>query len=147
MDLQIRGKKAFVTGSSAGIGLEIARKLATEGASVIISGRDQAKLEQAVDSIRSHNVNMGELTVASTAGDPSSLGKRRSSRAGTLGPQGPDPGSEPAPHDRASYLCGPDTGLIWMSCWSRSISARCGLPRISRTGGGLSRVMTSAPAL
>jgi NAD(P)-dependent dehydrogenase (short-subunit alcohol dehydrogenase family) len=52
MDLQIKGKKALVTGSSAGIGLEIARKLATEGASVIISGRDQAKLEQAVDSIR-----------------------------------------------------------------------------------------------
>jgi short-subunit dehydrogenase len=52
MDLQIKGKKALVTGSSAGIGLEIARKLATEGASVIVSGRDQAKLEQAVDSIR-----------------------------------------------------------------------------------------------
>jgi NAD(P)-dependent dehydrogenase (short-subunit alcohol dehydrogenase family) len=52
MDLQIKGRKAFITGSSAGIGLEIARKLATEGASVIVSGRDQAKLEQAVDSIR-----------------------------------------------------------------------------------------------
>ena len=41
MDLQIKGKKAFDPGSSASIGLEIAGKLATEGASVIVSGRDQ----------------------------------------------------------------------------------------------------------
>jgi NAD(P)-dependent dehydrogenase (short-subunit alcohol dehydrogenase family) len=53
MDLNIRNKKALVTGSTAGIGLEIARKLAMEGAHVIVSGRDQAKLDRAVDSILS----------------------------------------------------------------------------------------------
>ena len=47
MDLQMKGNKAFVTGSSADIRLEIARTLVTEGASAIISERDQAKLEQA----------------------------------------------------------------------------------------------------
>jgi NAD(P)-dependent dehydrogenase (short-subunit alcohol dehydrogenase family) len=52
MDLHLNGKTVLVTGSTAGIGLEIARKLAVEGASVIISGRSQAKLDQAVDSIR-----------------------------------------------------------------------------------------------
>jgi NAD(P)-dependent dehydrogenase (short-subunit alcohol dehydrogenase family) len=31
MDLQIKGKKALVTGSNAGIGLEIARRLAIAG--------------------------------------------------------------------------------------------------------------------
>jgi short-subunit dehydrogenase len=41
-----------VTGSTAGIGLEIARKLAAEGADVIITGRDQTKLDQAIDAIR-----------------------------------------------------------------------------------------------
>jgi NADP-dependent 3-hydroxy acid dehydrogenase YdfG len=41
MDVQIKGKNAFDPGSSASIGLEIAGKLATEGASVIVSGRDQ----------------------------------------------------------------------------------------------------------
>jgi NAD(P)-dependent dehydrogenase (short-subunit alcohol dehydrogenase family) len=51
MDLQLKNKTALVTGSTAGIGLEIARKLAVEGASVIVSGRDQAKLDRAVDSI------------------------------------------------------------------------------------------------
>jgi NAD(P)-dependent dehydrogenase (short-subunit alcohol dehydrogenase family) len=52
MDLRIKHQKALVTGSTAGIGLEIARKLATEGARVIVSGRDQAKLDQAMDDIR-----------------------------------------------------------------------------------------------
>ena len=52
MDLRLNDKTALVTGSTAGIGLEIARKLAVEGAKVIITGRNKAKLEQAVDSIR-----------------------------------------------------------------------------------------------
>jgi NAD(P)-dependent dehydrogenase (short-subunit alcohol dehydrogenase family) len=52
MDLHLNGKTALVTGSTAGIGLEIARKLSVEGARVFISGRNQAKLDHAVDSIR-----------------------------------------------------------------------------------------------
>jgi len=52
MDLHLSDKTALVTGSTAGIGLEIARKLAVEGARVIITGRNKAKLDQAVDSIR-----------------------------------------------------------------------------------------------
>jgi NAD(P)-dependent dehydrogenase (short-subunit alcohol dehydrogenase family) len=52
MDLHLNDKTALVTGSTAGIGLEIARKLAVEGARVIITGRNKAKLDQAVDSIR-----------------------------------------------------------------------------------------------
>jgi NAD(P)-dependent dehydrogenase (short-subunit alcohol dehydrogenase family) len=52
MDLGLNDKTALVTGSTAGTGLEIARKLAVEGAKVVITGRNQAKLDQAVDSIR-----------------------------------------------------------------------------------------------
>lgn len=52
MDLQLKGKIALVTGSTAGIGLEIARTLAVEGAKVIITGRSQPKLDQAVASVR-----------------------------------------------------------------------------------------------
>jgi NAD(P)-dependent dehydrogenase (short-subunit alcohol dehydrogenase family) len=53
VDLQLKDKSALVTGSTAGIGLEIARKLAVEGTKVIITGRNKTKLDQAVDSIRS----------------------------------------------------------------------------------------------
>ncbi|MBJ7440304.1 MAG: SDR family oxidoreductase [Sphingopyxis sp.] len=47
MDLQLTGKTALVTGATAGIGLEIARRLAAEGADVAICGRNRAKLESA----------------------------------------------------------------------------------------------------
>jgi NAD(P)-dependent dehydrogenase (short-subunit alcohol dehydrogenase family) len=52
MDLQLADKTALITGSTAGIGLEIARTLAVEGASVILSGRNQEKLERALAGIR-----------------------------------------------------------------------------------------------
>jgi len=52
MNLQINRKTALVTGATAGIGLEIARKLAEEGAGVVVTGRSQAKLDQAVQSVR-----------------------------------------------------------------------------------------------
>lgn len=51
MKLDIEGKTALVTASSGGIGLEIARSLAAEGARVIINGRTQASVEQAMASI------------------------------------------------------------------------------------------------
>jgi NAD(P)-dependent dehydrogenase (short-subunit alcohol dehydrogenase family) len=51
MDLQLHGKSALVTGSTAGIGLEIARLLAAEGADVIICGRSQEKLDAAAKEI------------------------------------------------------------------------------------------------
>jgi NAD(P)-dependent dehydrogenase (short-subunit alcohol dehydrogenase family) len=53
MDLQLKGKLALVSGSTAGIGYAIARTLAQEGASVIVNGRSQAGVDEAVDRIRS----------------------------------------------------------------------------------------------
>lgn len=47
MDLQLTGKRALVTGSTAGIGLAIARRLAQEGVGVTITGRNRAKLDEA----------------------------------------------------------------------------------------------------
>jgi NAD(P)-dependent dehydrogenase (short-subunit alcohol dehydrogenase family) len=52
MDLQIKNKIALVTGSTAGIGLEIARSLAAEGANVIITGRNEDKLDRALSDLR-----------------------------------------------------------------------------------------------
>jgi NAD(P)-dependent dehydrogenase (short-subunit alcohol dehydrogenase family) len=52
MDLNLNNKTALITGSTAGIGLEIARTLAVEGAKVILTGRSQQKLDEAVASIK-----------------------------------------------------------------------------------------------
>lgn len=45
MDLQLSGKKAIVTGGTAGIGLAVARFLAEEGVEVTIPGRKGKKLK------------------------------------------------------------------------------------------------------
>ncbi len=47
MDLGLQGKKAFLAGSSKGLGYATAQILAGEGCQVVINGRDQARLEKA----------------------------------------------------------------------------------------------------
>lgn len=51
MDLQLKDKLALVTGSTAGIGYAIAKQLAHEGAKVIVNGRTQQRVDEAVKSI------------------------------------------------------------------------------------------------
>src|SRR5882672_10406245 len=51
MDLQLRGKRALVSGSTAGIGLAIAKALAKEGASVIVNGRTQERVDAAAAEV------------------------------------------------------------------------------------------------
>ena len=52
MDLGLRGKRALITGSTAGIGYAIARGLAAEGAHVVVTGRTQASVDGALARLR-----------------------------------------------------------------------------------------------
>lgn len=51
MDLQLQGKKAIVTGGSAGMGKAIARQLAREGCDVAIGARTEERLREAAAEI------------------------------------------------------------------------------------------------
>lgn len=48
---QLAGKTALVTGGTSGIGLATARRLAEEGAQVFVTGRSQARVDEAVATI------------------------------------------------------------------------------------------------
>ena len=52
MDLELHGKRALVSGSTAGIGFAIAKALAAEGAQVIMNGRTQARVDAAVQELK-----------------------------------------------------------------------------------------------
>ena len=50
----LRGKKIVITGGGSGLGYAMARKFISEGASVVISGRNEAKLKKAVEELGAH---------------------------------------------------------------------------------------------
>ncbi|RFC33275.1 MAG: NAD(P)-dependent dehydrogenase, short-chain alcohol dehydrogenase family [Candidatus Nitrotoga sp. SPKER] len=68
MEMQLTNKLALVTGSTAGIGYAIAAALASEGAHVIVNGRSQSSVDEAVSNLTSATGNQ----VTGFAGDLSS---------------------------------------------------------------------------
>src|SRR5258707_12380398 len=52
MDLRLAGKRALVTGSSAGLGEAIAKLLAAEGVGIMVHGRDEGRTNAVAEAIR-----------------------------------------------------------------------------------------------
>src|SRR5215468_756854 len=55
MDLELEGKRAVVSGSTAGIGWAIASGLAAEGAEVVLNGRSEARVTAALEQLRARH--------------------------------------------------------------------------------------------
>ena len=70
MQIDLTGKTAIVTGSTKGIGLGIAQGLASAGARVVINGRSQDSVDEALEALREQVPNAealghaGDLTTA-----------------------------------------------------------------------------------
>lgn len=62
MDLQLKGRRTLVTGSSSGIGEGIARILAQEGCKVIVHGRNRERAEHVAADINAAGVALGDLS-------------------------------------------------------------------------------------
>ena len=66
MDLHLAGKKAVVTGSSSGIGESIAKRLAQEGAAVVIHGRNEKEARRVAADIEGAGgkamISIGDLS-------------------------------------------------------------------------------------
>ncbi len=53
MNLKLENKKAFISGSTSGIGFAIAKTFAQEGAEVILNGRKESTIEAAINKLKS----------------------------------------------------------------------------------------------
>ena len=82
MDLKLRGKRALVTGSTVGIGFAIASGLAREGAEVIVNGRSEKRVAEAVKRISSEAGSQG-LGIAADLGNAEGI-TRLAEKAGRV---------------------------------------------------------------
>jgi NAD(P)-dependent dehydrogenase (short-subunit alcohol dehydrogenase family) len=68
----LHGKTALITGGGSGIGLAVARSLAGAGARVVLTGRNEAQLAAAAESIGA-SASWRRLDVTDTAGTPAAV--------------------------------------------------------------------------
>lgn len=78
----LEGRTAIVTGASRGIGLAIAHRLVADGARVVITGRTQETLDEAVAGLGGRK---NALAVAGKAADPSHRGSVVAAAVATYG--------------------------------------------------------------
>jgi NAD(P)-dependent dehydrogenase (short-subunit alcohol dehydrogenase family) len=71
MNLKLKGKRAVVTGSTSGIGEGIVKTLASEGATVMVHGRDKIQATKVAGQIIAEGgkayITVGDLTKDDTA--------------------------------------------------------------------------------
>src|SRR6266508_266001 len=78
MDLGLRDRVCLITGSTSGIGLETARLLTAEGARVVVTGRDQDRVERAREEAGAVLPAMREAGTGAIVNVSSTAGKRPS---------------------------------------------------------------------
>lgn len=68
MDLGLTGKVAFISGSTAGIGLAVAQRLGLEGADIVINGRTEERVRVALAQIKKDVRNVDIRGIAADLG-------------------------------------------------------------------------------
>lgn len=70
MDLGLAGKRAFVSGSTQGIGYAIAEALLREGATVVVNGRDEQRVTATVEKLKASITGADVTGIPADFADP-----------------------------------------------------------------------------
>lgn len=73
MDLQLRGRTAFISGSTRGIGYAVASRLAAEGARVVVNGRDPQVVDAVAAELRRAHPGAAHSGIAADFADAASV--------------------------------------------------------------------------
>ncbi len=85
MELKLKGRTAFVTGASRGIGRAIAIALAAEGVHLALFGRDVARCEALAHELRTAQAGLRVIVVALDLGQPAAIKPAVAAAIGQLG--------------------------------------------------------------
>lgn len=142
MDLQLKGKKALVMGSSTGLGRAIAESLIGEGVDVYLCSRSEEKLREVAGAIGAKGFFAADL---SRAGEARAVTERALREAGALdilvtNTGGPKKGTFDEVSDEQWHL---DFQSLWMSAVE---SMKVALPSMKERGFGRILMVTSIAA-
>ncbi|MET0748026.1 MAG: SDR family oxidoreductase [Rhizobium sp.] len=145
MNISLRGRKAVVTGSTAGIGRAIAEGLARTGASVVINGRSEGRVATAVAELKAlfPDVEISGVVADLATKEGSAILAAQAPDADILvnnaGTANPKPFSDLTDED---WL-----GLFQLNVMSGVRAARHYLPRMMERGWGRVVFISSESAL
>lgn len=142
MDLKLKGKRALVQGSSAGLGRAIAEMLVKEGATVAISSRNAEKLDRTMKEIGAHAAIPCDL---SQPGAATQLLKAAESKLGGIDILVTNTGGPPkGPFEELSAAQWQEGfQSLWLSCTD---SIRAALPGMRERRWGRILLVTSTAA-
>lgn len=75
MDLRLQGKRAFISGSTQGIGFATAESLVREGAAVVLNGRDAGRLDAVVERLRAEHPGATVTGIVADFADAEAVGR------------------------------------------------------------------------
>ena len=138
MDLELKGKRAVITGGSVGIGLAVAHALASEGVDIAILARDAARVEREAQAIaKAHGVRaLGIPADVSKPGDIEEAARRIAGAFDGIDILINNAGTGTA----ETIMEAPDSK--WQYFWDLHVMAavrmsRAMVPLMSRRGGGV----------
>ncbi|HYH27244.1 MAG TPA: SDR family oxidoreductase [Actinomycetota bacterium] len=143
MELGLKGRKAVVAAASRGLGFACAQALAAEGADVAISGRDQSRLDEAIDRLRAERAGTVSGLRVDVAEEPERFVRQAAERLGgcdiLVANAGGPPVGRPTELDDEAFREALD--LLFFSTIRM---AREAIPRMRETGFGRIVVISSS---